>query len=138
MVRTAGMIIGLALMTSACNDTTTGPLADQATAQFYQDLAAKDYHALYGLTSPEFRQVSTESNFTGFLQRIDRKMGRCQAPVKTANWRVNYSTNGVFRDQGYSRACANGVLTENISIVVRGGQAQIVGYHADNPILLTD
>jgi hypothetical protein len=138
MVRTAGLIIGLALLTSACNDPTSGPLADQATTRFYQALAAKDYHGIYAATSPEFQQASSEPVFTGFLERIDRKMGPCRAPVKTANWRVNYSTSGVYRDQGYTRACANGTLTENISIVVRGGQAKMIGYHADSPLLLTD
>jgi hypothetical protein len=138
MVRTACLVIGLALATSACNDHTTGPEADQAVTQFYQNLAARNYHAIYADASPELQQNVSEANFTGFLARVDRKLGACQPAVKAMSWNVNYTPNGVFRSQGFTRACANGTLTENVAMVVRGGQAKLYGYHADSPLLLTD
>jgi len=138
MARSALWAVGLALAVSGCGSSKDGPLADAAQSTFYQQLAAKNYQAIYDAASPELKQGIAGPTFIGFLQRVDRKMGVCQSPVKTANWRFNYTTNGYYQDQGYTRVCANGTLTETVSIVVRNGQAQLFGFHTDNPLLMTD
>jgi hypothetical protein len=112
--------------------------ADAAEAAFYQQVAAHQYEAIYSAGAPELRNALPPEAFIGMMSRIDRKMGPCQAPTKRMDWRVNATTNGFFRTQGYTRTCANGVLTETVTTVTRDGQAKIAGYYASNPLLLTD
>ena len=96
-----------------------------ATDQFYQRIAAKDYQAIYRDAAPEFRGSMSPDLFVGMMERIDRRLGACKAPVKIMNWHVNATTNGYFRDQGYSRACANGPLQETVTIVVRNASPAV-------------
>jgi len=138
MVRTIALFTGLALLLCGCGSPDDGPKAEQATNRFYALIAAKDYHTLYVETSPDFKANTAEALMTGLLTRIDRRMGACQAPVKSGSWSVNYNTGGEFRSQGYTRACANGPLNETVGVVIRGGEAKVVSYNADSPRLLTD
>jgi hypothetical protein len=130
--------IGLALLTSGCLGRDDSKWADAAVDRFYQHMAAKQYQAIYAEASPEFRASMAPDLFGKAMQRIDRKLGACQPPVKQPNWNVNATTNGYFRTQGYRRVCANGQLNETVTTVVRDGDAKLGGYYANSPLLLTD
>lgn len=133
------MWLGLALCAAGCvGGGEQTKQADAVTQRFIDALDAKAYPAAYAEVSPEFKATMSEDLFEGFVKRIDRKLGPCQAPVKDGNWRVNATTNGYFRDQGYTRACAKGTLQISVNVVVRGGEAKILGYRATSPLLLTD
>jgi hypothetical protein len=69
------------------------------------------------------------------MQRIDSAMGACQPPVKRLYLRTNASPGVFFREQGYKRACTNGVLQESVTIVLRDGEAKLAGYNVQSPAL---
>lgn len=131
--------LGAALALGGCGVSQTDSKAgDQVTKQFYDQVAAKQYAAIYQGAAPEFRQGVSQALFEGMMARIDRKLGACQAPAKAMSWRINVTSNGTVRDQGYSRACANGKLDETVTTITRDGKTQLAGYHANSPLLMTD
>ena len=131
-------IVGLAVLTTSCRGAEASQKSDVATQRFFAQVTAKQYQQVYDETAPEFKSSTSAQLFVGMMQRIDRRLGACQAPVKNANWRVNATTNGYFQSQGYTRSCANGKLDETVTTVVRGGEAKVVGYNANSPRLMTD
>jgi hypothetical protein len=138
MFKRLAICVALVSLTTGCVGGEDSKKADAAADRFYQQLAAKQYQAIYDDAAPELRNAIQEPVLAGFLARIDRKFGDCQPPVKNGNWRFNMTTNGYFNDQGYTRSCAKGQLNETVSVVVRGGVGRLTGYHADSPLLLTD
>jgi hypothetical protein len=58
--------------------------------------------------------------------------------VKAADWHVNSTTSGYYSTQGYTAACANGQLSLKVTIVLRNGDARVLGINADSPLLMTD
>lgn len=130
--------MGLALAACGCVPQVDSKAGDQVAANFYRQVAAKDYAAIYQGSAPELKNSVTLELFTGMMQRIDRKLGACGAPQKQMSWRVNMTNTGVFRDQGYQRTCANGRLDETVTTVTRGGRTVLAGYHANSPVLMTD
>jgi hypothetical protein len=138
MARRISAVIALALITSACLNKADAKQTDDAMTAFFAQVRAKQYDAIYAAAAPEFQAAATHDVFVGFMQRIDRKLGDCQAPVKQMDWHVNVTTNGVITTQGYVSTCANGKLAQRVTIILRNGQAQLAGYNANSPLLLTD
>lgn len=130
--------IALALIACGCVPQIDTKSSDEQIARFYQQVAAKQYEAIYDDSAPELKTSVTLQLFTGMMQRIDRKLGACAAPAKAMSWRINVTNTGTFRDQGYVRTCANGKLDETVTTVTRAGKTQIAGYHANSPLLMTD
>ena len=133
MARKHALWIGLALLTSGCLGQADSKKADDATARFYQLLAAKQYQTAYDEAALDLKNATSAADFIAVMQRIDTNMGACQAPVKRMEIHTNASSAGFFRDQGYSRTCANGKLNETVTIVVRNGVAQVAGYRFAGP-----
>ena len=125
--------IGLALLTSGCLGQADAKKADDATARFYQLVAAKQYQTVYDEAAVDLKNSTSAADFIAVMQRIDTNMGACQAPVKRLDIHTNATSAGFFRDQGYSRACANGTLNETVTIVVRDGVAKVAGYRFAGP-----
>ena len=55
---------------------------DAATNQLFAQLANHQYAEIYETAAPEMTNAMAEPIFVGFMQRIDRRMGVCQRPVK--------------------------------------------------------
>jgi hypothetical protein len=138
MARKHALWIGLAVLLGGCSIAADTKLADKTASDFYAQVAAKQYAAIYQAAAPEFRGAMTSDTFVGMMTRIDRRMGACQTPKKAVNWRFNATQAGDFQTQAYIRACANGPLNETVTVVVRGGKAPLAGYQASSPLLLTD
>ena len=122
------LVFAMALLTTGCLGSADSQKADAATARFYQLVAAKQYEQIYTEASPDLKSTTSLADFITTMQNIDNVMGACQAPVKRLDIHTNSTANGFFRDQGYTRSCANGPLTETVTIVVRNGVAQLSGY----------
>jgi hypothetical protein len=130
--------VALVLLTSGCLGKQDAAQVEAANQRFFAQGAAKQYEAMYDAAAPELRAATPKDVFIGYMERIDRRLGPCQAPVKSLNYRFNASTNGYFATQGYTRVCANGPLTITVTTVLRHGEAKIAGYDAESPLLLTD
>ncbi len=109
-----------------------------AEDQFFAEARAKQFGQIYDESAPEFQAAATKDVFVGFMQRIDRKLGDCQPPVKRMDWHANATTNGYFMAQGFTSTCANGKLQQTLSLVMRSGTVKVLGYNAASPLLLTD
>lgn len=127
-----------ALALAACVNKADSKASDAAIAQFYQRVAAKDYGAVWDEAAPQLQTSTARDLFIGMMQRIDRKLGACQPPVKQFDFHINVGSGGTTISQGYQRACANGPLAEKVTVLVAGGHAKILGYDAQSPLLLTD
>ena|ERR1700679_3564402 len=138
MVRRVGLALGLVLLASGCIDKADAQKTDAAMTAFFTQVQAKQYGVIYDAAAPEFRASMTKDVFVGMMQRIDRKLGDCQPPVKRLDYHFNASTEGFFATQGFTSTCANGKLDESVTTVVRNGQASLAGYYAKSPLLLTD
>jgi outer membrane murein-binding lipoprotein Lpp len=138
MGRSKAAGIGLALFLGGCLNQADAAKMDAAQTQFFAQMKAKQYEAIYDAAAPEFKAATTEDTFVGFMQRIDRKLGDCQPPVKQVSWHANATTEGYFMSQGYSSACANGKLDQTLTLALRNGVVQVEGYNANSPLLLTD
>jgi hypothetical protein len=125
--------IGIALLASGCMGQADAKKADDATARFYQLMAAKQYQTIYDEAAPDLKNTTAAADFIATMQRIDDNMGACQPPVKRLDIHTNASSAGFFRDQGYSQTCAKGVLSETVTVVVRNGVAQVAGYKFAGP-----
>jgi hypothetical protein len=132
------LAVALALGLSGCLSKVDSKKVDDAENQLFAQLAAKQYETIYDTAAPEFRAGTSKDVFLGFMQRIDRKLGACQTPVKAADWHVNSTTSGYYSTQGYTAACANGQLSLKVTIVLRNGDARVLGINADSPLLMTD
>src|SRR5579871_94533 len=119
----------MALTLVGCMKAADTKKADDATAQFYQEVAAKQYQAIYDGAATDLRNTISSQDFVAMMQRIDANMGACGPPKKRLDIHINMNGQGVFRTQGYTRDCAHGPLNERVTIVLRGGAAQLAGYH---------
>ncbi|HXQ09743.1 MAG TPA: hypothetical protein VN805_01965 [Caulobacteraceae bacterium] len=127
------MMLMLPLALAGCINSADAKKADDATAQFYQQVAAKSYRAIYDGAATDLRNSISSDDFVALMQRIDQNMGACGPPVKRFDIHINITQQGTFRDQGYTRKCANGDLAETVTIVIRNGEAKLAGYHLGNP-----
>jgi hypothetical protein len=120
--------IAPALMLAGCLNNAQNKAADDATAQFYQRMAAKQYAAIYDDSAPTITTTIGRDAFAGVMQGIDEHMGACQAPTKTPRFKTNINNGVTTRSQGYVQVCANGKLQETVIVVIEGGKAKIGGY----------
>jgi len=129
----------LALLSlSACLNSGDSKDVDAASAQIFARIEAKQYDAIYDAAAPELQASMPKPTFVAMMQRIDRKLGACPKPSSPIGWRVNATTGGYFSTRNYKTTCANGELTQSVTIVLRNGQAKLAGYFAGSPLLLTD
>jgi hypothetical protein len=138
MNRTFALLIPAALILGGCLNKTDIKAADDATTRFYQQVAAKQYDAIYDAAAPDLQSATHRDIFIGYMKRIDRKLGACQAAKPRMDFHINVTPAGAFRTQGYSRDCANGPLQEQVTMVIRKGVATLAGYSGNSQLLLTD
>jgi len=89
--------------------------------------------AIYDGAATDLKNSISSDGFVALMQRIDHNMGACGPPAKRFDIHINITQQGTFRDQGYTRKCANGELAETVTIVIRNGEAKLAGYHLANP-----
>jgi hypothetical protein len=130
--------ISILLLTSGCLNSADSKQVDAAFVRLFSEIQAKQYDVIYDEAAPELQTSMPKDTFVAMLQRVDRKLGACPAPTTPTNWRVNATTGGYFAARSYALTCANGQMTESLTLVLRNGQAKLAGYNASSPLLLTD
>jgi len=96
-----------------------------------------DYTSIYDTAAKGFQTSATREQLTGFLKRVNRKMGKCgESPAVFGGYQV--ATSGTFVTTTSSRTCANGTLNEQFVWLMIDGKATLLKYNANNPLLLTD
>ena len=130
--------IALLAFLSGCLNGADSKQVDAAFARLFSEIQAKQYDVIYAEAAPELQTSMPKDTFVAMMQRGDRKLGACPSPTTPTTWRVNATTNGYFSARAYTVACANGQMTESLTMVLRNGQAKLAGYGASSPLLLTD
>jgi len=124
---------GLALLLAGCLNQADNKAADDATTQFYQRVAARQYAAIWDDAAQELKLATPKDQFVTMMQHIDDVMGTCQPATKNGAWSSNINNGVAMRTQGYQRVCAHGTLTEKVTVVVRDHVAKIGGFSFNSP-----
>ncbi len=127
MLRKGLLWIGLAALTSACLGSDDNKKADDATATFFKEMAAKQYAQIYSESSPDLQQTATSDQFVSMMQQFDQ-LPPCQAPVKKLDIQTQTVKDGVLRSQGYTQACGATTIQETVTILVSNGTAKLAGF----------
>jgi hypothetical protein len=130
--------LAILLAMSGCLNGADSKVVDDAVNRVFSEIQAKQYDVVYDEASPEFQGSMPKAIFIGLMRRVDRKLGACPKPITPTTWRVNATTSGYFSARTYTTACANGQLTQSVTIVLRNGQAKLAGYYVGSQLLLTD
>jgi hypothetical protein len=128
--------VASALLLGGCLNSTDNKAIDAAETQFFTQVAAKQYEAIYDAASPDFQASGTKDAFVALMQHMDEKLGACQPAVRQMDYHININQAGTFVTQGYQTKCANGTLDQKLQIVLRGGVAKLLRYDADSPALV--
>ena len=119
--------LAAALVLGGCLNQGDSKKVDDAAAQLFAQLKAKQYDAIYDAAAPELQKTTARGPFDTFLQQVDASYGACQTPVKAPDYHFNADSNGYFATQGYTVQCANGPMKLQVTIVLRQGVAKIAG-----------
>lgn len=111
--------------------------ARQAVDGFHQKLMKAQDDAIYDGAHASYRSTVSRETNRGLFARIRRKMGAFADSTNT-QYLTNASTSGTFVTLHYTTKCANGDLEEQFVWRVDAGEARLVSYRANSPLLLTD
>jgi hypothetical protein len=132
------LIAATLLALGGCLNGADSKKVDDATSRVFAQIQSKQFDVIYDEAAPEFQNSMSKDVFIGLMTRVGRKLGACPTPKQPIAWHVNTTTNGYFSTRNYVAACANGQLTQSVTIVLRNGQAKLAGYYVGSPLLLTD
>jgi hypothetical protein len=108
--------------------------ANEATAEFYQEMSAGQYDVIYSESSDNFKAAATREKSVDILRQVNQKTGACASatPVLTS-----YHIERLV-DLTYTRKCANiGEVTEKFSWRIVNGKARLESYCVTNPAFST-
>ncbi len=129
--------MALALLFVGCNPVESFGTAERATEVLYDRMAKGQVALIHSESTEGFRKVTDLAFFAGVTARLNRKLGACSAAT-TVSKNVTAFPTGVFVTLNKQRNCTGGVLSERISWQILGGQAKLVGYNANSPVLAVD
>jgi len=122
---------------SACSPKADFSSAKDACVLFHRRVDRSDYGSVYDAAADGFRTSQNRELFVGFLKRVARKLGKCDdATISLSGVRATFS--GTFLMTEATRTCANGQLQEQFVWQMVRGEARLVRYNANSPLLLTD
>lgn len=126
MMRKTILAPATALALAGCSAGAEKTAAEAAVTQFHQMLDGARYGDIYAATSPDFRQATSEAQFTDLLQRV-HALGAVRGASETG-WQVNYNTSGHMVTLHYTTQFASGQAREDFIYRVNGSTANLVNY----------
>jgi hypothetical protein len=127
--------IAAVLMLTACTMGTDE--AKLGVAEFRARAARQSYAEIYQTSGPEFRQATTEEQFTRFMSGLERKLGSWQSSGDPG-WNVMRTTGGHSVRLSYQSHFAKGTATEQFAWRIQGGQPILLGYHVSSTLLVSE
>ena len=129
---TLAILIG-ALALGGCLNKADSAKMDAASARVLSLMTAKQYDVMYDEGSPDLKASLPKQGFVGFMQGIDAAYGACQPPAKAMSINVKSENGSYFATQGYTRQCEKGQAQLQVTMVMRGGVAQLAGIQTGSP-----
>jgi len=120
-----------ALSLAGCSAGADKTAAEAAVTQFHQMLDGARYSDIYAATAPDFRQATSEQQFTALLQQVHERLGAVRNASRTG-WQVNYNTSGHMVTLNYTTQFASGQAREDFVYRVTGATANLVNYRVNS------
>lgn len=133
-MRTIAPIVAAALALGGCSVSHDKASAEAGVLRFHQLLDAGRYRDIYAGAEPEFRQTGSEDEELGVLQTIHDRLGAFRSSQQSG-WRVNFAAGGNIVNLTYNAQFASAAGSEDFVFRIKGGGAQLVGYHVNSPVL---
>lgn len=126
----------VALLFSSCSFGKHKEAAEKAVVKFHQQLNAGQYREIYVQCGQKFRDSTNESDAIALFEAIHRKLGSV-VNSKQLGWNVNTAPGGTFVRMGYETDFSEGKGQEDFVFEMNSGQALLVGYNVNSPLLIT-
>jgi hypothetical protein len=130
-VRSCVAVIASALVVAGCGGTDA---AKRGVEDFRSRVAQRSYTEIYRSAGAELRQGTSEEQFERFMLAIDRKLGPWQSAEEPA-WNVMRGTAGHLVRLTYQSQFERGGANEQFLWRIEHGQAVLLGYHVNSPLL---
>ena len=126
----------VALLFSSCSFGKHKEAAEKAVARFHQQFNAGQYREIYTQCGEGFRQATSEADTIALFEAIRRKLGSV-VNTRQLGWKVNTTPGGTVVRMGYETTFSEGKGQEDFTFQMNSGQAVIVGYNVNSPLLIT-
>jgi Protein of unknown function (DUF4019) len=110
--------------------------AEKAVVKFHQQLNAGQYREIYVQCGQKFRDSTSEADAVALFEAIRRKLGSV-VNTKQLGWNVNTTPGGTFVRMGYETDFSEGKGQEDFVFEMNKGQALLVSYNVNSPLLIT-
>lgn len=131
-IRSCAWVIVSALVVAGCGGTDA---AKRGVEEFRLRAAQRSYAEIYRTAGAELRQGTSEEQFERFMTAIDRKLGTWQSAEDPA-WNVMRGTAGHLVRLTYQSQFERGGANEQFLWRIEQGQAVLIGYHVNSPLLV--
>lgn len=135
-IRLLILLTVVALLLGSCSFGKHKETAEKAVAKFHQQFNAGQYREIYTQCGEGFRQATSEADAIALFEAVHRKLGSVVG-TKQLGWNVNTTPGGTFVRIGYETTFSEGKGQEDFTFQMNGGQALIVGYNVNSPLLIT-
>ncbi len=127
-------VVGLGVLTS-CGFVEGKGAAEKVVAAMHQQFNAETYSDTYLTADADFRRATTLAAFTELMQAVHRKLGTFVSANQTAA-NVFASGSSTTVTLVYDSTFAEGKATEQYKFSISGGQAFLLAYNINSPILI--
>jgi len=130
-----GIVVSLALLLAACSIQQSMEGAERQVGKFHELLDERDFAAIWQMTAPQFREITTQGDFDKLLDAVHRKLGGVKTTTRTG-WQAN-NTNGlstivVLMETEFEQ----GKGQETFTFLSEDGMPRLLGYNIDAPALI--
>jgi hypothetical protein len=129
--RSFAWVIVSALVVAGCGGTDA---AKRGVEEFRSRAAQRSYAEIYRAGGAELRQGTTEEQFERFMTAVDRTLGAWQSAEEPA-WNVMRATTGQLVRLTYQSQFERGGANEQFLWRIEQGEAILIGYHVNSPLL---
>jgi Protein of unknown function (DUF4019) len=126
----------VALLFSSCSLGKHKEAAEKAVTKFHRQLNAGQYREIYVQCGQKFRESTSEADAIALFDGVRRKLGSV-VNTKQSGWNVNTTPGGTFVRLGYETDFSEGKGREEFVFEMNNGQALLVGYNVNSPLLIT-
>ncbi|HXM13532.1 MAG TPA: hypothetical protein VN946_26510 [Terriglobales bacterium] len=100
----------------------------KSTENFYRDVAAHQYDAIFDLTSERLRDPANRGALVRLLEQVDETAGACGAGTLT-DTSYTTSTAGLFVEMSFTRKCARRDIMDRFTWKIMTMESFLDGYY---------
>ena len=129
------LFIFCALVLAACNPVANYNAGDEKIAEFQEAYSRGDGDALFAMTGPQFREITTREQFDELLAIFDARLGPVESSER-AGFNVTTNTGGTFTVVQMQTEFEQGPGMETYTFLGNGEDMQLVGWNVESQRLL--